>query len=779
MSSNSKSLPAEPEQPPLPPPKDPPQVPPKDDTNRLVRNKYAIRLGTEGGRTEAAAAEEAESDFSDSDEGHGLLHGKEKRRTSWKWLRRSRSWILAIIVSFLLACLTIKLFRHRSNRGENGGPKSGSPFRIATPATPAPQTAQDYALNFPEQYPPLTADASEECRAAWKKLKDVPCHSQIWARNWDAGKMRPLGPDLSRYLPLICRADCTTELQRAADEVGQLCRSAGWDVAGYKGRFNTTSLEESPAEVLRVLRHRQTHDCQKSPRGDAELGYCMTDLEQRWWIWDGIHANHMANLNSFLRFTNEKKTEPRRKMSGVKGGKDWSQRYDYWREERQFGPGKGDTTCSWCTAKWFIRMLEAWDENTADENGDLIDLPYYLARIYQAGRRCSFSAITFQRMFDMQIKNYKIAGRLDDDWEESAGSGERLPPGKSPTLLDHPLPAVRASIKKIRGMTDGVTERHKTYLKLLEDFHEEAQSLTCNSLITFEDLQAYFDDGIDISPLCDQSCQHSRQGINNLFSQARRAGQPVNVYIWLAQKYKLYSLQPLTASEDLINAACRTEKSLNQNNVEPCSVVFHRVGRLDWIRRQYHDPKDLALTVREAVNILPNAPANLTDLIATPESELSYEARANVSEWTRPLRNGACSLCFWRRFVEGSSWAGAEIRTHIPGVDDTVKVSDETLLLWFGAVKAMYERCGEVGVRFEESEYNAVMGKIPERISERLGEGTEVPEVSEDNGISGGEGTKNGQEGDREESEQDKGVSDGEQDQNEAKTDLRNVERQI
>lgn len=715
MSSAIKNLPAEPEQPPSPPPKVPPRVPPKDDASGPASYKYAVRLGTEGGGAEAAEA--LESDFSDSDEGHGLLQGNVKRRPSWQWLRRSRSWILAIIVSFLLACLTIKLFRHRSNSGGDGGSRSGSPFRTAKAAPPP--TARDFALNFPEQYPPLASDTSEECRAAWGKLENVPCHSGVWTRNWDAGKMQPLGPGLSRYLPLICREPCVTALERAKDEVGQHCWMANWNLEGYNGRFNTTALEESPAAVTRTLRERLSHNCRESPNGDAELGYCMTDLEQRWWIWDGINANHMANLGSFLRSTNEKKLEPKRKMSGVKGGGDWKQSYNYWREERRFGPKKGDTTCSFCTANWFLRMLEAWNDSTVDENGDLIDLPHYLARVYQAGRRCTTSYLTFQQMFDMQVSIYKDRGLLEDNWEESAGSNKILAPSEYPTLLDHPLPSVRASIKKLEGMGDGMTKLHKGYASLLENFYEEAQSLTCNSLITFDDLKMFLDRGDNISPLCDRNCQYSRQDVTALLS--RVSVQRKDMYSRYTEKHGLYNLVPLIDSEDVINQACRTEES-RYHSTQPCSVIFHKFGRLDWLRQRIIDPEDLALSVQGALETLPDVPANLTDIIATSDSELSVEARADLQKWTRPLRNGACSLCFWRKFVSKPWFADEKVRTHVPGIDDGLSVSEETLRSWFGAVKGLYESCAAQGVRFEQREYDAIVEKVPEEMKDGLGQ---------------------------------------------------------
>ena len=135
-----------------------------------------------------------------------------------------------------------------------------------------------------------------------------------------------------------------------------------FDIEGYKGRFNTTLLEASPKEVRDVLVERQTQTCRTSPDGDADLGYCMTDLEQRWWIVNGVRAGPLEGLSSFLRATDERKLEQGRWMSGTRGGGDWSENYRYWRDERKFGTARGETTCSWCTFHWFEERLAAWEE---------------------------------------------------------------------------------------------------------------------------------------------------------------------------------------------------------------------------------------------------------------------------------------------------------------------------------------------------------------------------------------------------------------------------------
>ena len=72
---------------------------------------------------------------------------------------------------------------------------------------------------------------------------------------------------------------------------------------GYEGRFNVTLLEKNAQDVVDVLFERQTRTCRTSPPGDAVGGYCMTDLETRFGVVDGIRADRIEGLESFLKRT--------------------------------------------------------------------------------------------------------------------------------------------------------------------------------------------------------------------------------------------------------------------------------------------------------------------------------------------------------------------------------------------------------------------------------------------------------------------------------------------
>lgn len=72
----------------------------------------------------------------------------------------------------------------------------------------------DYALNFPQVFPSLDG-STQECKAAWRTLTTVPCHTRTCARNWDSGIADEGGAQIKDVLPFICHDDCGTALIEA------------------------------------------------------------------------------------------------------------------------------------------------------------------------------------------------------------------------------------------------------------------------------------------------------------------------------------------------------------------------------------------------------------------------------------------------------------------------------------------------------------------------------------------------------------------------------------
>ena len=700
-----------PKQAPALPPKEPPRVPPKD--KKVQRPKRYRDHAPYRGASPTPIELEAEDHNSEADEEQPLIQNDNKAPPSSS---RTRSWIFAIAFTFILTLAVILLWgRHSAGQDEG----NAGPFQLR----PSPPPAKDYSLNFTEQYPPLKSDASDACKTAWAKRDAVPCHSHIWSRNWDRARLNPLGPDLSRYLPQICTEDCTRVLDEMRTDVGGNCWSAEWDIRGYNGRFNTTLLEPNPAKVVETLRRRQEHNCFKSPSDDAEGGYCMTDLEQKWWIWDGMNANHMQNLGNFVRFTNERKIEPGRQISGVRGGMDWKQPYSYWREERKFGPGKEETSCNFCTANWFVRMLQDWDDSTVDENRNAIDLPHYLAKVHKAGRRCDQSGgASFEQMFHMQVTSGYDTLLGDENWFwDITDSQSDQAPGEGPTFLHEPLPAIRAAIMKLDTMHNPLDKTPEEYGEFLHAFHEAALDLTCNALITFKDLERLLSETEDISALCSSSCQSSRLSIRHVFGAYKK--HDLRKFDRFARTHNLVNPLVFERSDEILGRACRTEET-RYHHMQPCSVVWNKYGKLHWLNlRTIPQVSELVDTVSAAVADLPAVPENLTAVIPKREEDLTNDERQELAAWTRPLRNGACSLCFWRQFVEGRSWASDTLQTKVPGVDVDVAVKPELLAEWMLSMQTMYESCAEVGVQFSEEELlvtkEKVVGKIGARGSRR------------------------------------------------------------
>ncbi|KAE8449910.1 hypothetical protein EG329_007387 [Mollisiaceae sp. DMI_Dod_QoI] len=232
----------------------------------------------------------------------------------------------------------------------------------------------------------------------------------------DKGEFQILGPSLDRFVPLICDARCAPALEEAQKRVASACTGEDvFSLNGYKGRFNTELLESGPAEVLDVLLERQTRTCRKSPTGDAERGFCMTDLHSRWNIVDGIRSNGVESVKWFLSATNKLKIEKAGMHRGMQGSSGWSEKYNYWREERKFGPGRGDTTCSWCTLDWLKEKLQSWEEDMAGLDGKPLDLPAFLRMLENTGKRCAGDE--FMAPYHGAIQAYVDRGFLHPDWE--------------------------------------------------------------------------------------------------------------------------------------------------------------------------------------------------------------------------------------------------------------------------------------------------------------------------------------------------------------------------
>ncbi|KAI9730424.1 MAG: hypothetical protein M1834_005934 [Cirrosporium novae-zelandiae] len=579
-------------------------------------------------------------------------------------------------------------------------------------------TSKNYRLNFPEQYPPLDPNhSSKECRDAWATLDSITCHEQIWARNWDNGGIQLLGPSLSRFLPMICKHYCTNELRQAQELLHQFCgQDDKFLLDNYKGRFNTTMLEPNPAAVLDTLNARQIQSCRTSPIDDAERGYCMTDLQERWYFIDGLETDGLGGIDDFLDRSNEHKVEPATRKSGVEGGKDWSNRYNYFREERRFGPGKGETTCSWCTFNWLERKLNSWKvDNTLGENGEPLELASFLSRIQKAGQRCAGD--NFTRTWEKTVANYYEQGLLNDDIGTKLPSGDVVYLiGHGPSPGDYPLPAVKESIDSlaIQKTSENQAEIER-YTNCLNSFYEEAQPLTCYPFLTFSDItRDILIDQARTKTFCSSHCSSS---INDMRRSMITAGCNTNMN-WesmskMPEKYNLpFNLDTVFSELGTVEThslVCQTERSSGT----VCAYIWNTLGHPEWT---LHEPSisQLLDVIEEALDNLPPIPQNVTEAIGVEWRQLTRDQRLLVQEWDNQMRAGVFSSCVWRKFARERTfmWGGdGDLIAQVKGVEDP-----DVLVRWIQTVHRYWDACKKRDVKHSEEEMKLVDKDIISRI---------------------------------------------------------------
>ncbi|KAF6229491.1 hypothetical protein HO173_011531 [Letharia columbiana] len=411
-------------------------------------------------------------------------------------------------------------------------------------------------LNFPQEYPKLDIDHSTlDCRNAWHRLVSVPCHEQIWTRSWDYGNYDFREPDLNRFLPLICKEDCTAALNEAQNRISNSCSAQDhFKLRDYVGRFDTTLLEPNPVAVMDMLVARQTHDCRTSPIGDAEREYCMTDLQERWSILDGLMVEPLHGIDEFLLETNRYRIESGKRMAGVFGGRDWLDEYNYMREERRFGPGRGETLCSYCTLDWLGRKMKSWKPDLIyDEDGLPMELPVYVARISKAGRRCAGE--NFTMMWADAVDHYEEQGLLDREgqWLRKPSRNRLYLFQHGPSAGDTPLPEIRDYLEEMGDwqsshpyLSDNEGDELDNHTSCLQGLHEEILSMTCYPFLSIEDLVSnILDNPEHFRSSCTSHCQASIQRLRFMTFEAcpelladqkrvrtLKGGNPFSLYEW-------------------------------------------------------------------------------------------------------------------------------------------------------------------------------------------------------------------------------------------------------
>ncbi len=621
--------------------------------------------------------------------------------------------LLVAIVSTFWVLSSAGFLSHENNLRE----------QKAKPRPTSKNYALNYALNFPEQYPKLEIKTSRECRAAWEALEAVPCHDAIWTRSWDAGIPKVFGGQaIDRYVPAICDEICTRALTEANKTISSACRDGDeYDVRGYSGRFNTSLLEPSPSGVLHVLLERQVRTCRKSPAGDAERGYCMTDLNSRWNIVDGIRSNGLDGLRWFLKFTDNPRIERAGRHSGRQGsgGKNpWSENYDYWREERKFGPGRGETTCSWCTLTWFEEKIRMWEEGKIVVDGSAIDLIEFLRMWQKAGKRCAGDR--WENMYAAALKSYRDRGLLDEDWDRKPTGNISYLITHGPSAGDYPIPEIDELITFLQGysrktakvpLNKGREKRLELvdeYVRCLGGFKTAAQDLEAYPFLKFPNMTTHvLKDFRTAQIACSENSLRSIDKFERAVSQAcprtRGGWGAYDKKLKMVHNKPLFSLQTIFGRNSLTHnyeLVCRSADSSRGRGV-PCGAVFAQWGVEEWSLQFPPQAKGLIRTTRQLLKQLPEMPQKLKNWKypgrkLTPEEKETYDEH---TAWRERIEEGVCSDCLWRRFVERYAM-GFPL---IPKSEE-----DSVAMEWIKTIHLLRDGCKQQGKEFMEIELDNV-----------------------------------------------------------------------
>lgn len=583
-------------------------------------------------------------------------------------------------------------------------------------------------LNFVKDYPPLDErQTSIECRQAWNNLTAVPCKSVIFNGNWDHGNFDPLDLSIEQVVPLVCTEKCIAALLAAQRTVGTACAGQGaFDRQGWRGNISPTLLAKAPAEEIDKLVARTQQMCRTSPTGDAERGFCMTDLHLRWDIIDGYLSDGIKGRISFMNATAISRTEPAGQHKGTLSHASWSEDYDYFREERKFGPGRGSTTCSWCTYEWFEEKLGLWSkENEAQNKG--VPLPQFLRDWQSAGKRCEGSR--FFEIFDSAVQSYKNAGLLEDLWDNVPSGDVPYLVAHGPSRGDPPVSVIKDIIPKVKEhLNSYILDTAKPvfehaallqeYTLCLEAFASVAQDLPCYPFLEFDGIKEHILSSTQIAEaVCSETCFSA---INTLQSKiwqscpAARFGRwdaydkalPGNVKLRLGFSLTSYfgDHGTLVTYQD----SCR--RATGREGI-PCGAIYAKWGMEEWIFSEHKpQPQELIRLTRQQLKALPRMPVELKRIIQglpthLPITDQDRQDQVELAEWNSMMEEGICSDCIWRQYVPyGIMFDDLPIRFKIPDV----ALGEEVAMEWIKTVHMMHDECEARGMQFVASEVSRV-----------------------------------------------------------------------
>lgn len=262
----------------------------------------------------------------------------------------------------------------------------------------------------------------------------------------------------------------------------------------------------------------------------------------------------LHGIDEFLLETNRYRIESGKRMAGVFGGRDWLDEYNYMREERRFGPGRGETLCSYCTLDWLGRKMKSWKPDLIyDEDGLPMELPVYVARISKAGRRCAGE--NFTMMWADAVDHYEEQGLLDREgqWLRKPSRNRLYLFQHGPSAGDTPLPEIRDYLEEMGDwqsshpyLSDNEGDELDNHTSCLQGLHEEILSMTCYPFLSIEDLVSnILDNPEHFRSSCTSHCQASIQRLRFMTFEAcpelladqkrvrtLKGGNPFSLYEW-------------------------------------------------------------------------------------------------------------------------------------------------------------------------------------------------------------------------------------------------------
>ncbi|KAF2502496.1 hypothetical protein BU16DRAFT_521213, partial [Lophium mytilinum] len=529
-----------------------------------------------------------------------------------------------------------------------------------TPKSKSGPKAVNWALDFPSLYPPIVSE-NAECQSAWAALSSVPCHEKIFNRGWDAGKhLSFFEPDPMRYVPQLCEPKCKSALESAVESVIAACSGASFNIEGYQGMFNTTFLEAGPVEAIELLRRRNTHTCRQSKIGDSEYenGSCMIELNERFFILDGINFGSLEGIDQFLKKTERPMREAGGWKSGSRGsGTDggWTKKYRFKAPARTYGPGVGSTSCGWCMLSWFENHLNGWEEGSviSPDSGLPVSLPEYVRRIKDAGQRCE--ATEWNRIYDQAIKNYQDKKLMTEDWELLPSGDLAYLIRNGPDRGDEPIKTIESTAAAIRKNHSAFPEIEPENLQLtlqcLDDLAAKIQSLPCYLYLNTTTLDPMIKDPNGLlrsycSPECTDALNQEPSLIRSCMRPETRNTPILKPFLdaWV------------DAHHTHSNVCIKEERSKQQ-----CAPVLTSLNLTSWAYKRpsasvFRDEMFQRIAALDATPIPPVVSAAVLKGFGTPE----YDAlRKELPKWQEELKNGICAPCMWQYMV--GSGGGSDV----------------------------------------------------------------------------------------------------------------------